>query len=119
MAKLIYCCRVCKKNFPRENLLGRLPRACPEHRGFVKALNDRTRNREGQSGHRPMCCAQLAPGKVCDQHKQWKDFKQIWVRRVKPGEREALVLADLFLPLDVDGSTQNSGVSIVTMGRDE
>jgi DNA-directed RNA polymerase subunit RPC12/RpoP len=117
MAKLVYKCRYCSGKFERENLKGRLPKACPTHRYLLKNRRvDSSPRRE-----RPPCCAQLAPGRVCAQHRQWRSFKSEWVRRVKPqpGSHAAMVLADLFLPPGEDGSTQNSGFSIVTLGRNE
>lgn len=120
MAKLVYRCRVCKKNFPRENLLGRLPRACPEHRHLVKGVSDRKR---GDPVPRLPCCVEA--GRQCAQHRQWKQFKRTWIRQVrKPADDPiSLALMDLFYSDVGDGSDgvpihqRKSGYSIVTLGE--
>jgi DNA-directed RNA polymerase subunit RPC12/RpoP len=126
MAKLVYKCRVCKKLFRRETLRGRLPRACPEHRHLVKGIRDRKR----VAGERSPCCAQLGPGRVCEQHKQFRGFKQYWVRTVKrePMDPVLLAIMDLFYQDCGDGGEdakgpvyrrKPSGFNIVTLGRGE
>ena len=117
MAKLIYRCRVCKKNFPRVNLKGRLPRVCPNCKHFAIPI-------KREHADRMPCCA-AAGNRQCAQHRQWKQFKTTWCRQVrKPADDPiALALMDLFYQDCGDSSDgvpvhrRKSGYSIVTLGE--
>jgi hypothetical protein len=73
--ELFRCCW-CKQTFPRPHHKGRRPRACDEHKHLIKAHRENVRRREGKRVY-PPCCLD-APGRVCNQHKQFRRFKYHW-----------------------------------------